>query len=631
MRSILLFCLLASCLCFYGSAQAQDTLQHRIDLLNEKAFSLKRNSVTQAFALLATAEQLAIRSGYQRGLAITYLYQGGIFQQSGFNKKALALFYQSLAISRERKDTFNAARANQQIALALKDNKETDSAEQLLKQTMRVYRNLRKPDDVVNIQNSLGLISMDKKNWGDALLYFDSAATAGKAAGYVYGQKKASYNMGLLYMQQEQPGKAAAFFKTSIVLSDSMHDAYGTAACNIQLANIAQQAGMADSALYYATQAYRQSAAVSALQLQSDAVRLLMQVYERRGQKDQLLAWQKEMINLQQRIYDTDKSYATGFVDMIKSQEFKNQAALQQIASVQQTSKTQQWLLIIVGILLGLLLLTGVPIYFNYKKASMLTAELSSKNNIIQRNAASLDQLNKAISRQNQKLEEENKLKDKLLSIISHDLRHPLVNTKSILDLINLKLVNPRETEELLEQLEHQYVRSLSLLDNLLYWIRTQMKGLKIDRAPVNMNQLIASIIEEQRVPMLNKNVRVTNQTDARLQWLAEKEMIKIIFRNLLSNALKFTPSEGDVYFSSVIDEEHAYILIRDTGVGMTKDVIAKINARQYFSSKGTANEKGSGFGLILVQELLEKHEADLLIESEPGRGSVLAVKFALT
>jgi signal transduction histidine kinase len=202
------------------------------------------------------------------------------------------------------------------------------------------------------------------------------------------------------------------------------------------------------------------------------------------------------------------------------------------------------------------------------------------------------------------------------------------VNTKSILDLINLKLVSPKETEELLEQLEGQYVRSLSLLDNLLFWIRGQMKGLKIERTRVNMHRLTTTLIEEQRIPVQNKQIKITNYIDKTLEWRAEREMLKIIFRNLITNAIKFTPSEGEILLTSVIDETYAYILIKDTGIGMTKEILAKVNARQYVSSKGTSNEKGSGFGLILVKDLIEKNEAELLIESEQSRGSTLAVKF---
>lgn len=308
--------------------------------------------------------------------------------------------------------------------------------------------------------------------------------------------------------------------------------------------------------------------------------------------------------------------------------EQEKEAALAKMQEAERILQNQKALLVLAGVLFILLIVMAIPFYLNYKKVHMFSDALKQKNSIIQKNAASLDQLNRAISRQNQKLEEDNKLKDKLLSVISHDLRHPLVNTKSILDLINLKLVSPQETEELLEQLENQYVRSLSLLDNLLFWIRGQMKGLKIERSDINMFRVITSLIEEQRVSLQAKQIQIVNRIDTQLVWKAEKEMLKIIFRNLLTNAIKFTPTGGEIAISSVTDEQYAYILIKDTGIGMTPDILHKINSRQYISSKGTSNEKGSGFGLMLVKDLIVKNDAELLIDSEPGRGTTMAVKF---
>lgn len=308
--------------------------------------------------------------------------------------------------------------------------------------------------------------------------------------------------------------------------------------------------------------------------------------------------------------------------------EQEKEAALAKVQEAERILQNQKALLVLAGVLFILLIVMAIPFYLNYKKVQMFSDALKQKNSIIQKNAASLDQLNRAISRQNQKLEEDNKLKDKLLSVISHDLRHPLVNTKSILDLINLKLVSPQETEELLEQLENQYVRSLSLLDNLLFWIRGQMKGLKIERTDINMFRVITSLIEEQRVSLQAKQIQIINRIDNQLVWKAEKEMLKIIFRNLLTNAIKFTPTGGEIIISSVTDEHYAYILIKDTGIGMTPDILHKINSRQYISSKGTSNEKGSGFGLMLVKDLIIKNDAELLIDSEPGRGTTMAVKF---
>ena len=627
MKQPILFLLLISSF-IHNLLYAQSSAAYLVDSLNEKAFIEKRVNKAAALSMLVTAESLAVQHHYQRGLSVAYLYEGGVFQQSGYTKKALALYYQSLGVSRAAGDTFDVARANQQIAGILNEDGKADAAEQLLLQSLRAYQWLKKSKEVVNVSNSLGLVYLGRKKFADAAVYFDSALHASVQLDYSYGMRKALYNQGLLNAASNAPEKARACFEQSRAMSMAAKDAYGIASCEIQLAGIAATEGNRSSWLSVATHAFETAGSIGALQLQHDAVAQLIKAYNESGDKEPLIRWQQQMIDVQQKLHDTDRASSAEFIDIFKSQEFKNQAAMKQVADAEHVSHNQRLLLLMVGVLLLLLLLTGIPIYLNYKKARMFSQELEQKNNIIEKNATSLDLLNKAISRQNQRLEEENKMKDKLLSIISHDLRHPLVNTKSILDLINLKLVSPDETSELLEQLENQYIHSLTLLDNLLFWIRAQMKGVKIGRTRVNMHLLINSLIAEQRVLQQQKKIQVHNQVSDQLEWLAEKEMLKIIFRNLLSNALKFTPVDGQVFFSSSLEGEEARITVRDTGVGISKEVLDKINNSQYFSSKGTSNEKGSGFGLVLVRELLSRHEATLHIESQPGEGSSFTVKF---
>ncbi len=281
----------------------------------------------------------------------------------------------------------------------------------------------------------------------------------------------------------------------------------------------------------------------------------------------------------------------------------------------------QSSLVTLISILLILVLLAFYIVYNKYKG-------LKNENSEFKGEVEQTREDTKKAIQQIACLEDENRMKDRLLSIISHDLRHPLVNTKSILDLINLKLVTEQEQGELFEQLEAQYIRSISLLDNLLFWIRGNMKGIVMEKTNINMQQLVNVLIEEQRIPLMNKDIKISNDVLPDITWFAEKEMIKIVFRNLISNAIKFTPADGLITVSSMVNDEFAFIAVRDSGVGMTKDTLEKVSARQYFTSRGTSNERGSGFGLMLVKELISRHKGELYVESEPGRGSTFSVKF---
>lgn len=627
-RNLLWICILLLASLGANSQTKKKLTKKQIDSANELAFEVKRYDIKKALSYLSTAETAAKEINYQKGLAVSYLYEGGIFQQNGNSKGAVSLYYKSLEISRELKDTFNITRAEQQLALAAHESGNLKEAEQLLTNTITTYNKLNRVKEVINAYNNMGMVEVDLKEYDSARMRFDYALHESENIDYPFGAKKSYFNIGLLLSRLGNHDSAVYYFNRSLSLNIQQNDQFGIANNNLQLAEINFIKKNYSASINYATVAFSKADSITAAKIQLQSAELLIKNYKAQNNLNAIVQWQNKLIELQRMNYERDKNSSINFIDVVKAEEETNIAAEKKLQALQQESRNRQIMLVIAVVILLLVIILGVPFYMNFKKAKSIGLELEQKNALIEKHSASLDQLNKAISGQNLKLEEENKMKDKLLSIISHDLRHPLVNTKSILDLINLKLVSPKETNELLEQLESQYVRSLSLLDNLLFWIRGQMKGIKIERGKVNMYNLINLLIEEQRMAIQNKKIKMTNDVEKNIDWYAEKEMLKIIFRNLLTNAIKFTPSEGTISVSSVLNDDIAYIIVKDSGIGMTKETLEKVNARQYYSSKGTSNEKGSGFGLMLVRDLIHRHDGELLIESEPGRGSTFVVKF---
>ncbi|MDB5231329.1 MAG: sensor protein [Chitinophagaceae bacterium] len=596
----------------------------QIDSLNEKARSISGYNVNDALHILAITDSAAEHSGYRHGKAISYLYQAAIFLQNGDSQRALELFIQSQNLSEKLGDSFNIARAEEQIALLKKPKGNTAEVEQRLQQTIILYRRLGKENEMVNSLNSLGHIQLEKNDFDEALTLFNEALAVSLKNNYTEGIKITYFHFGLVYERKKEFNQAINFLQKSLLINQKDNDLFNVAKCYMELAKISIGTKDLAAAQQQASHAFEAASRIGSLQLQSQAAGIFVKLFKANNNTSGVIEWQDKQISFQQQMSDKEKKNAIGFIDILKDQQSSSLKAQQQVQ--QRTA-----LLVIAAIIIAVIILLGFPFYRNYKRAKMFSIEVEQKNAIIEKHSQSLDQLNKAISRQNAKLEEENKMKDKLLSIISHDLRHPLVNTKSILDLINLKLVSPKETNELLEQLEAQYIRSLSLLDNLLFWIRGQMKGVKLERTRVNMHQLLNLLIEEQRMPLQNKQIKITNELDKSIDWFAEKEMLKIIFRNLITNAIKFTPSEGTIQLYSVQHDETAYLIVKDSGIGMTKETLEKVNARQYYSSKGTSNEKGSGFGLMLVRDLVIRLNGELMIESEPGRGSTFVIKFPTT
>jgi len=598
-----------------------------VDSLNELAFKAKRYDIANALKYLETAKSIAVKNNYKKGLAVSILYEGGIFSQNGFSNKALSLYYQAHQISESLNDTFNVARANQQIAGSYINIGKLEDAESLLKQTLNTYVLLNRQEEVVNTKNSLGLIKLTNKMYADAQNYFTDAWNESIKLCYSYGEKKALYNLGLLYLAQEQYSAANSYFLNSLHIDSLNDDKYGMALNFIQLAKIAYEKNNINKAVKFSFYADTLATSVGAYQLRIQAMQPLIRVYKLRNEYSKANDILENIVRFQQEQSDKEKQYVANFANIIREQQEKSFQSEKAAIDAARSARNQKILLFFIGACLLIVSVMLIPTYLNYKKAKQFGKELEIKNAVIEKNAESLNHLNQAISQQNLQLEQENKMKDKLLFTISHDLRHPLVNTKSILDLINLDLVSPEESNNLFRQLTSQYIRSISLLDNLLYWIRSHMEDIALDYASINIYHLIQLLIEEQKLHLASKKINVTNNVGKTIVWNAEPEMLKIICRNLLSNAIKFTGEDGYIFIDAKRDDAFDYLIIKDTGTGITKEVMDKLMAKEYFSLKGTANELGSGIGLLLTKDLLERHKGELLIESAPGAGSIFTIK----
>jgi len=598
-----------------------------IDSLNELAFKVKKYDIANALKYLEAAKSMAVKNNYKKGLAVSILYEGGIFYQNGFSNKALSLYYQAHQISESLNDTFNAARANQQIAASYINIGKLDDAEKLLRQTLDTYSLLGKKEEVINIKNSLGVIQLTNKKYDEARRYFTEAWNESLVLCYSYGEKKALYNLGLMYVDQEQYTAANSYFRSSLHIDSLSDDKYSMALNFIQLAKIAYEKNAIARAVKFSFMADTLATVIGAYQLRIQAMEPLIRVYKLRNEYSKANDILENIVRFQQDQSEKEKQYVANFTNIIRDQQEKSFQTEKAIIIAGRAARNQKILLFFIGACLVIVLLMLIPTFLNYRRAKRFSKELEYKNTVIEKNAEALNELNQAISLQNKQLEQENKLKDKLLFTISHDLRHPLVNTKSILDLINLNLVSPDESNNLFRQLTSQYIRSISLLDNLLYWIRTHMDDIALDYASINIFHLMQLLIEEQKLSLSGKKIEVANNIDKTVMWRAEPEMLKIIFRNLLSNAVKFTDENGHIYITSKRDEQHDYLVVKDTGIGITKDVMEKLQSKEYFSIKGTANEAGSGLGLLLTKELIERHNGELLIESNPGIGSIFTIK----
>jgi len=237
-----------------------------------------------------------------------------------------------------------------------------------------------------------------------------------------------------------------------------------------------------------------------------------------------------------------------------------------------------------------------------------------------------------------EKLKELNISKDKFLSIISHDLKTPFGQFISAKELILDKIgeYDISQLENLIRLLNEQAQQSYKLLENLLEWSRSQKGLIKFNPGPICIGVLTDEVIGSLKQIADNKSITVTSKIKKGLFIYADKYMLSTILRNLISNAIKFTYEHGMVTITTkylmpkqLIDDKQLEVSIADTGVGIRDEEIPKLfRIDTAYSTKGTGKESGTGLGLILCKEFVEKHGGQIWVESEPGKGSTF--KFTL-
>lgn len=223
-------------------------------------------------------------------------------------------------------------------------------------------------------------------------------------------------------------------------------------------------------------------------------------------------------------------------------------------------------------------------------------------------------------------LREMNSTKDKFFSIISHDLKSPFYGLIGLSDVLKKEAYTlDRQTiAEFSELINSTIVQSYSLLENLLEWARTQKNAIAFHPSALLLHKLVEDTLELQGDNAKKKNIRLINHIAEDQLITADRNMLTTVIRNLISNAVKFSPFDQQVVVDSSEDESFVKVTVRDNGRGISKEDQQKLfKLETNFSTNGTGNETGTGLGLILCKEFIEKHNGKIWVESDPGAGSM--------
>ncbi|MEQ8810998.1 MAG: tetratricopeptide repeat-containing sensor histidine kinase [Imperialibacter sp.] len=356
----------------------------------------------------------------------------------------------------------------------------------------------------------------------------------------------------------------------------------------------------------------------------SSALYMLTDMYERRGNLAMAYNYYKQYAALKDSLFSVEKSKQLAEMQTLYETQKKENDILQlqqekQVATVEiERQKSRNFLF--GSVALVFLLLSG-GVIFGYMQLRKAKAEVDRRNAVI-------TDINKRLNASQDALMLSNKTKDKFFALVAHDLRGPITSLSGIGKLLNFNMKKGRmeKVEALINNIDVSAGKVNHLLDNLLKWALSQTGGLSYHPTPINISTLVRDSVGifEEAAAAKNLSLRLAlGEQDELVS--ADFNMISSVLRNLVSNAIKFTPQLGVVEVAVSKSGESVDVVVRDSGPGIPAGLIEKLKKKEVFASTdGSDGEKGTGLGLQLCHEFVARHHSELNISSSPGHGTII-------
>lgn len=377
-----------------------------------------------------------------------------------------------------------------------------------------------------------------------------------------------------------------------------------------------------ERSIKYLKRAIELTRAIGNLGMMVKAHNLLAEIYFNQGNSVEAYKQSKLVSQFKDSLYSAERNgqiqemqslYELGNKEnTIRLLEQENELKQQQVSN--QRSLT---IFLLVGIALLLLLIFVMGRVRVIQKRANQVLEIKNR---------AIEQQKEEMETQAESLQQLNRLKSKLFSVISHDIRGPIANLQSLLELVTNRGMEPEEFLAISDKLKQNLDVTQRTLENLLNWSLSQMDGIKTELERVEIKSLLDETCRLMDEVAKRKDVTVENTTKDPIYVVADPNQIQLILRNLIHNAIKFSKTDGHVLISATTEGSRCFVQVKDFGIGMTKVEIGMILASQeYFTRAGTQQEKGTGLGLLLCKEFIMRHGGILNIESFPGKETTVS------
>ncbi|MEK6477809.1 tetratricopeptide repeat protein [Catalinimonas sp. 4WD22] len=591
-------------------------------ILTEELTDSAKYGVAMDIADYATSPKIALKYA-QQALSIAEELQqhrwqgaaslniGQAYKKLGDNEKALLTILESIKHYKVAGSQLGVASAYIVLGTVYSQQENFSQAQQYYRQAISIFREEKDTTRLATTLLNAGKLQHKYLKYDSALWYYEEAYNLFEELDFDVGVAYALGNIGLVKTSQGNYIMGSTHLSEAIAMLEAMGDNYAIAEYQLSLSEIYREIGEVEKALDYALQSWDISRQDELLQQMRNASQLLSELYALQGDYQKAYEHQSTYLALRDSI--NNEEVIRNMADMRTEFEVEQkQAEIDLLNKSKENQRLVQFGLIFFTLLI---IVIAIILYRYYSLQKEANQQLAHQKNELHQKNQELDAL--IVTR------------EKFLSIVSHDLRSP-VNAFHGLSGILKEYVEEKQYDllpQMITHIEKTAVHLSVLLDNLLSWAVNQQGDIPISPEDLSVKEVADEVVRVFETMALTKKIDLISRVDNSIRIWVDRNAFFTILRNLINNALKFTPSQGEVSIEAYQEGDQVSVQVRDTGVGMSHEKIDTLfHQKEGERTWGTSGEKGLGIGLQLVYEFVSLSQGSIAVKSEEGKGTTFMI-----
>lgn len=605
-----------------GKTAGREKLEVYLELSRAYWYSDPNKGLDLGSQALALAQSLE----YEREVAKAMYYLGNAYHINGQLDYSLDYLLKAYRFAQKHKFTSQLADISQQLAMVYYQSKKLNKTYQYTLEANEIYSSLNDMLGLAKCNNLFGLYYRGIHQYDEAIKHFKEGLQIAKEFGNDELTASILNDLGSLYAEKDDPRLAIDTYLEAVKYHSTESPKYKTGEFELDLANMFIQNGNLKEAVTHLNKGFLIANKLKSRQLKQDYYRVLASYHNKKGNNietvkayQNLQAYQDSIANdqLANKIEELNNRHTIEIKDA-ESRKWMQEAQLKDLKLTRQ---------FIIG--LSILLILAIAIFIlviRYRNNLKDNELLYLRNSLVNQHQEQLIDAMKRLKNSEDKLRTANDTKDKMFSLIAHDLRGAVGNISNGLRMYlgeeDLNLSEEDKTE-FLEALFHSSDNAYELLENLLFWAKNQTKTMQANKQMVDASSIINSNIGLLADLAKVKSINLFTSENENVEVYVDWNMINTVLRNLISNAIKFTNKDGNIEIKSIVGENFVKISVIDDGIGMFPEQIDNIYDGK--TTDGTAAEKGTGLGLTLCRDFLVLNQGQMMVESEIDKGSTFS------